>query len=159
TRHCPRHSGDFAPHSVHTYVSLILLPMKKPFEEEGMEEGERPPSGEVFPLHKPPLLPKTFVYGPNRLHTGTGHPKPFLCIRKNAIPIPADDAYTKCRIFPVRKKGPPDKTKTGNAANGDSITSKIFGGEGGRFGGGRGDLLQKVPSSPSNILLNSENAP
>ena len=33
TRHCPRHSGDFAPHSAHTYVSLILLAMKKPSEE------------------------------------------------------------------------------------------------------------------------------
>ncbi|MFR2385295.1 MAG: hypothetical protein ACLS73_11865, partial [Bilophila wadsworthia] len=58
----------------------------------------------------------------------------------------------KCRIFPVRKKEPPNETKTGNAANRDSIKSKVFEGEGGRFGGGGGNFLQKVPSSPSNCI-------
>ena len=44
----------------------------------------------------------------------------------------------KCRIFPVRKKEPPNETKTGNAANRDSIKSKVFENwSADRFGEGR----------------------
>ena len=56
----------------------------------------------------------------------------------------------KCKIFPVRKKEPPNETKTGNAANRDSIKSKVFerGGMGVR---GKGGILFALPYSTNTV--------